>query len=91
MACSGTTRGTARTGCMSQYQVVPEANDSPVNVGTMARDAWFEGAIGKLAIYDRLLTQAQITAHYRSMTGDSPTGSCDDTAASERRYSLAQR
>jgi hypothetical protein len=70
-----------QTGCMSQYEVVPEANDSPVNVGTMARDAWFQGAIGKVAIYDRLLTQAEITAHYRSMTGASPTGSCDDTCS----------
>jgi hypothetical protein len=32
--------------------------------------------LGKVAIYDRLLSQAQITAHYRTMTGISPTGSC---------------
>lgn len=63
-----------QTGCMSQYQVAPEANDSPINVGTMAGDAWFEGAIGKLAIYDYLLDEDQIAAHYRAMTGQEPSG-----------------
>jgi len=61
---------------MSQYSVVPMANDSPLNIGTMAGDTWFPGAIGKVAIYDKLLTQAQITAHYQAMTGHTPTGSC---------------
>jgi hypothetical protein len=31
---------------MSQYQIAPVANDNPVNVGTMAHDAWFRGAVG---------------------------------------------
>ena len=44
-----------QTGCFSQYNVVPAANNSPLNVGTMAMDAWFQGAIGKVAIYDKLL------------------------------------
>jgi hypothetical protein len=62
-----------QTGCMSQYQIAPEANDSPINVGTMAGDAWFQGAIGKLAIYDYLLDADQIAAHYRVMTGSEPS------------------
>jgi len=65
-----------QTGCMSQYNVVPVANGSPLNIGTMAGDTWFPGAIGKVAIYDKLLTQAQINAHYKAMTSQSPTGSC---------------
>jgi len=68
-----------QTGCFSQYNVAPKANSSPVNIGTMAQDAWFQGAIGKVAIYDFLLSQAQITNHYRVMTGKSPSGSCQDT------------
>lgn len=68
-----------QTGCFSQYGVTPKANDSPVNIGTMATDAWFQGAIGKVAIYDFLLSQAQITSHYRAMTGKAPSGSCKDT------------
>lgn len=68
----------APTGCMSQYNVKPKALRSPLDIGTMARDSWFAGAIGKVAIYDYLLTQAQINAHYRAMTGERPSGSCRD-------------
>lgn len=67
------------TGCMGQFNVTPQANNSPVNIGTMATDTWFEGAIGKVAIYNYLLTQGQITNHYQSMTGKQPTGSCGTT------------
>jgi hypothetical protein len=67
------------TGCMSQYNVVPKANDSPVNIGTMALDTWFPGAVGKVAVYGYLLSQAQITAHYQAMTGKAPIGSCGNT------------
>jgi hypothetical protein len=69
------------TGCMSQYNVVPKADKSPLNIGTMATDAWFAGAIGKVAIYDVLLSSARITAHYRAMTGKQPTGSCASTCS----------
>ncbi len=64
------------TGCLSQYQVVPTANGSPVNVATVAKDNWFPGAIGKVAIYDSLLSQAQVSAHFTAMTGNTPSGSC---------------
>jgi hypothetical protein len=68
-----------QTGCMSQYNVVPKANNSAVNIGTMATDSWFAGAIGKVAIYDYLLTATQVTNHYQVMTGKLPTGSCANT------------
>lgn len=64
------------TGCMSQYGVKPQASRSPLDIGTVALDTWFAGAIGKVAIYDYLLTHAQIEAHYRAMTGERPSGSC---------------
>lgn len=67
-----------QTGCMSQFSVIPQANNSPLNIGTMALDTWFEGAIAKVAIYPYLLTQTQITNHYQSMTTKQPTGSCTD-------------
>jgi hypothetical protein len=70
-----------QTGCMSQYDVAPKANSSPLNIGTMSMDTFFPGAIGKVAIYDKLLTQSQITSHYRAMTGKSPTGSCANTCS----------
>ncbi|MGH9638148.1 MAG: LamG-like jellyroll fold domain-containing protein, partial [Candidatus Angelobacter sp.] len=67
------------TGCMSQFSVAPKTNNSPLNIGTMATDTWFEGAIAKVAIYNYLLTQTQITNHYQSMTGKQPTGNCNQT------------
>jgi hypothetical protein len=69
------------TGCMSQFKVVPKANDSPLNIGTMAMETWFPGAIGKVAIYNRLLTQAEITEHFQAMTGNLPTGSCAESCS----------
>jgi hypothetical protein len=69
------------TGCMSQYQIRPSAANSPLNIGTMSFESFFKGAIGKVAIYDKLLTQAQISAHYRAMTGENPTGRCGDDCA----------
>jgi hypothetical protein len=67
------------TGCMSQYQVIPQALDSALAIGTMASDTWFAGAIGKVAIYDVLLTDDQIAAHFAAMTNHEPTGTCADT------------
>jgi hypothetical protein len=63
-------------GCMSQYGVRPQAGDSPLTIGTMAMDSWFPGAIGKVAMYDSLLSQAQISAHFKAMTGKAPSGRC---------------
>jgi hypothetical protein len=68
-----------QTGCMSQYSVVPKANGSALNIATMAKESFFRGAIGKVAIYDHPLSQAQITNHYALMTGKQPTGSCAAT------------
>lgn len=70
------------TGCMSQYSIKPTANNSALNIGTMAMDTWFKGAIGKVAVYDRLLSQAEISEHYSAMTGKTPSGSCADTCTS---------
>jgi hypothetical protein len=43
---------------------------------------WFAGAIGKVALYDRLLTQAEISSHYKAMTSRDPAGSCATTCTS---------
>ena len=64
------------TGCMSQFKVTPTANNSPLNIGTMTMDTWFKGAIGKVAIYDRLLTETEIQNHFQAMTGKLSSGSC---------------
>jgi hypothetical protein len=69
------------TGCMSQYGVEPVANDSPLNIGTMAQDAWFQGSIAKVAVYGVRLSNEQIAHHYQVMTGKAPTGSCQSTCS----------
>jgi hypothetical protein len=70
-----------QTGCMSQYNVVPKANTSPVNIATMAMDSYFAGAIGKVAFYSKLLSAAQVKNHYVAMTARQPTGSCAATCS----------
>jgi hypothetical protein len=67
------------TGCMSQFNITPKASSSVLNIGTVSHDDWFKGAIGKVAIYNFLLSQTQITNHYSKMTGKQPTGSCAAT------------
>lgn len=67
------------TGCMSQFSVTPTANNSPLNIATMAMETWFHGAIGKVAIYNYLLNQTQINTHFTAMTGSTPSGSCAQT------------
>lgn len=47
----------------------------------MAYDTWFQGAIGKVAIYNYRLSQTQINNHYQTMTGAQPTGSCRGTCS----------
>lgn len=75
------------TGCMSQYSIKPTAGPSPINIGTMAMDFWFKGAIGKVAIYNYLLSEQQIAAHYTAMTGRIPSGNCNQTATYASGYS----
>jgi chitodextrinase len=60
------------TGCMSQYSIGPATGSSALDIGTMALDSWFPGAVGKVAIYDHLLNQGQIDAHFVAMTGSRP-------------------
>ncbi len=69
----------APTGCMSQYSVTPKTNNSPLNIGTMSMDTWFKGAVGKVAVYNRLLSQTEINQHFTAMTGQTPSGSCGAT------------
>lgn len=52
---------------MKQYDVTPHAGDAPFCIGTRDNDSYFEGAIGKVAVYDRILTSSQIAATYNAM------------------------
>ncbi|MBI4423667.1 MAG: hypothetical protein HY554_08070 [Elusimicrobia bacterium] len=62
---NGVLRGKVR---LDQYDVVPGTTQSPFNVGTRNYNSWFQGAVGKVAVYDYELSAAQIAAHYAAMT-----------------------
>jgi hypothetical protein len=47
--------------------IVPERGTAPFRVGTRDFGSWFEGAVGRVAIYDTELSQAQIDEHYLAM------------------------
>jgi hypothetical protein len=70
---------TSPTGCMSQYSITPTATDSPVDIGSLAGETAFTGAIARFALYPYLLSPAQIANHFRAMTGKEPSGSCTTT------------
>jgi len=48
--------------------IVPQDGTAPFRVGTRDRGSFFEGAIGKVAIYGKELSQERIGQHYKVMT-----------------------
>jgi hypothetical protein len=52
---------------LSQMNVTPEASDAPFRIGTRDLESFFEGAIGKVAVYDSILSGQQISATYEAM------------------------
>jgi concanavalin A-like lectin/glucanase superfamily protein len=52
---------------LDQFGVVPQAGNAPFRVGSRDLGSFFKGAIGKVAVYDYVLTGAQIANHFRLM------------------------
>jgi hypothetical protein len=60
--------GTPRnTQSLSSLSIVPVYGTQPVRIGTRDLNSFFEGAIGKFALYSYELTPTQITAHVNAM------------------------
>lgn len=55
---------------LSQFNVTPEASDAPFRIGTRDLESFFEGAIGKVAVYDSALSDQQISATYEAMVSE---------------------
>ncbi|WP_239634017.1 LamG domain-containing protein [Paenibacillus sp. H1-7] len=53
---------------LSDYNIVPGNGTAPMRIATRDLASFFEGAIGKVAVYDYELTPAQLAAHYNAMT-----------------------
>ena len=57
---------------LRQFNVTLRASDAPFRIATRDMQSFFEGAIGKVAIYDRILSAQEIRATYKAMI--SPAG-----------------
>jgi hypothetical protein len=58
-----------KTTALNQYNVVPGIGGAPLRVGTRDFASFFEGAIGKVAIYNYELSPSQTASHYAAMCG----------------------
>lgn len=52
---------------LAQYDVKPHAGDAPFCIATRDNDSYFEGAIGKVAVYDKVLSGSAIAELYNNM------------------------
>jgi hypothetical protein len=52
---------------LSQFNVTPEASNAPFRIATRDLHSFFEGAIGKVAIYNSILSVQDILATYDTM------------------------
>ena len=52
---------------LDQFDVVPGNGTAPLRVGTRDFASYFQGAIGKVALYLRELTPQQIASHHTAM------------------------
>jgi Concanavalin A-like lectin/glucanases superfamily len=61
--------GVLRGGPVSigQFHVEPGASDAPFRIGTRDLESFFKGAIGKVAVYDSVLSGKDILAAYNAM------------------------
>lgn len=51
------------------YNVMPEAGDAPLRIGTRDKKSFFEGAVDEVAIYPRVLTAREVAENYRAGKG----------------------
>jgi hypothetical protein len=52
---------------LNQFGVVPQAGNAPFRVASRDLGSFFQGAIGKVAVYDHVLTATQIGNHFSLM------------------------
>lgn len=59
---------------LSGYSIIPGNGTAPIRIATRDMASFFEGAIGKVALYDYELTSGQIMEHYNAMMNTEPSG-----------------
>ena len=55
---------------LNQFGVTPRPGSAAFSVGTVTGHSFFQGSIGKVAVFDRVLPGADILAQYRIMMGE---------------------
>ncbi|MGX1548918.1 LamG domain-containing protein [Streptomyces adustus] len=64
---------------LAEYDITPANTDAPMRIGGVDDRSYFEGAIGKVAVYDSALPAARLAAHHQAMNAQSPRGSSAGT------------
>jgi hypothetical protein len=57
---------------ISQFGVTPQSSSAPLRAGTRQLESYFEGAIGKVAVFDYALSARQVQAIYNAMQDAHP-------------------
>lgn len=52
---------------LSGYNIIPKAGGSPLRIGTMNLAEFFQGGIGRVAVYPTALPAARLAAHHAAM------------------------
>jgi hypothetical protein len=55
------------TTSLAEFETVPANGTAPMRVGTRDGESFFQGAVGKVAVYDRLMTPAEINSRIDTM------------------------
>jgi Concanavalin A-like lectin/glucanases superfamily len=56
-----------QTTSLTQFETTPAAGTAPARIGTRDVENFFQGAVGKVAVYDRLLTVDEISSRLSTM------------------------
>ena len=56
---------------LAQFSVTPKASDAPFRIGTRDLESFFDGAIGKVAVYNSILSAKDILDTYNAMVSPS--------------------
>ncbi|MFF3610669.1 LamG domain-containing protein [Streptomyces sp. NPDC002580] len=52
---------------LDDYGITPGNTDSPMRIGTTGTKSYFDGGIGKVAVYDSEVPASRLAAHHRAM------------------------
>lgn len=58
-----------RPGTDEEVVVVPQPGNAPVRVGTRDNNSFFQGVVAKIAVYNRALTESDLSGRYDAMVG----------------------